>query len=673
MLPTSGKIFLLLLIGVTSYLFVQRARFLISLLKLGKEENRFDRPWSRLRYAVGQVLLQRCVLKNVTKRDRSGLGHAFIFYGFCLFVISYGFHITEGFYEKLSPALFGAGFNNLFFFLLDVAGLVVICALSWAAIRRYIIRPSRLEPIMSKGAAIILVLIFSLMVIGLSVEGFRLMAEDKPFADWAFVGVAFSKLFTQMGLKPYAETLFYFFWYLHMMIVFGFGIYILYSKHLHILAAHPNLFFHSTAPKGSLQPITDMEEAEMFGAAEITDFSWKHLLDLYACTECGHCTANCPAAISEKPLTPKDLVVDLRDHLFATGNDLLERREKEKSQEKEEGVCVITDVLPEGILWDCTNCMACMEACPVEIEHVAKIVDMRRYLVLMESSFPAEVQPAFRGMERNSNPWNLGRSTRADWAKKLDVNILSEGNSEVDILYYVGCSGSYDVRNQKVAKSMVKILKTAGINFGILGTEEGCCGDSARRIGNEYLYQMMVQENIETFNKYKFNKIVVTCAHGYNTLKKEYPEFGGKFEVVHHTEFILDLIKTGRLKLKGDFDKTVTYHDSCFLGRYNQIYEAPRQILGSIPNARLVEMDRNHKFAFCCGAGGGRMWMERVRGQRVYAIRTEQALAKNPEYIATGCPFCMTHFEDGLIFHDVEEKVKVIDIAEIVANQLTEN
>ena len=673
MLPITGKIFLLLLIGVTSYLFFQRARFLVRLLKLGKEENRFDRPWARLRYALGQVLLQRCVLKNVTKNDLSGLGHMLIFYGFCLFVLSYIFHITEGFYEKLSPALFGAGFNNFFFLLLDVAGLVVISALIWAATRRYIIRPSRLKPIMSKGAAIILLLIFSLMIIGFSVEGFRLMAEDKPFAEWAFVGVAFSKLFAQIGLKPYAGTLFYVFWYFHMMIVFGFGIYILYSKHLHILAAHPNLYFHSTAPKGSLRPITDMEEAEMFGVAEITDFSWKHLLDLYACTECGHCTANCPAAISEKPLTPKDLIVDLRDHLFATGKELLDRREREKTQEKEEGVCVITDVLPEGILWDCTNCMACMEACPVGIEHVTKIVDMRRYLVLMESSFPAEVQPAFRGMERNSNPWNLGRSTRADWAKKLDVNILSEGNGDVDILYYVGCAGSYDARNQKVAKSMVKILKAAGINFGILGTEEGCCGDSARRIGNEYLYQMMAQENIETFNKYKFNKIVVTCAHGYNTLKKEYPEFGGTFEVVHHTEFILDLIKKGKISLKGNLDRKIAYHDPCFLGRYNNIYEAPRQILESISGVRLVEMDRNRRLAFCCGAGGGRMWMERVRGQRVYAIRTEQALAKEPDQIATACPFCMTHFEDGLIFYDVVEKLKVRDIAEIVASQLVEN
>jgi len=671
MLPISGKIVLILIIVVSTYIFVQRARFLICLLKLGKKDDRFDRPWARVRYALGQVLTQRCVLKNVTRKDRSGLGHMLIFYGFCLFVISYGFHIAEGFYSRLSPALFGEGFNNLFFFLLDAAGLIVLFALGWAAVRRYVIRPARLEPIMSRGAAIIMILISSLMIIGFSVEGFRLLAEDQPFAQWAFVGTAFSRIFAQIGLKPYAGTLFSFFWFVHMVIIFGFGVYLLYSKHLHILASHFNLYFHSTAPKGTLRPITDMEEAEMFGAAEITDFSWKHLLDLYACTECGHCTANCPAAISEKPLTPKSFIVDLRDHLFTTGRELLEKQ-KAAGAEKEEGVCVITDVLPEGIVWDCTNCMACMEVCPVGVEHVAKIVDMRRYLVLMESNFPAVVQTAFRGMERNSNPWNLGRGLRGDWVKDLDVPILSEGAGEVEVLYYVGCSGSYDVRNQKVAKSMVKILKAAGINFGILGKEEGCCGDSARRIGNEYLYQMMARENVETFKKYRFGKILVTCPHGYNTLKKEYPEFGGSFEVVHHTQLIRDLIKAGRLKLKGDLDKTITYHDSCFLGRYNQIYKAPREILGSMPKVKLVEMDRNHKFSFCCGAGGGRMWMERVRGQRVYAIRTEQALAKDPEYIATACPFCMTHFEDGLIFLDVVGKVKALDIAEIVAEQLVE-
>ncbi len=667
MLPIYGKFLLLLLLAGTFYAFIRRAGYLVRVLKLGKDENRFDRPWARFRYALGRVLLQRCVLKNVTKTDRSGLGHSLIFYGFCLFVISYVFHIAEGFHPSLSPALFGPAFNNIFSFLVDIAGLMVICALVWAGLRRYIAKPSRLESTKSRDALIILLAIFLLMILHFSLEGFRVLAAGKPLAQWAFFGRAFSKLFMNMGLEGSAHTLFPVLWFSHIIVILGFGVYILYSKHLHILAAHPNLYFRSTFPKGVLQPITNMEEAETFGASKITDFSWKHLLDLYACTECGHCNANCPAAISEKPLSPKNMIAALKQNLLATAKDRFERTEGAENPGQQP---TIQEAVTEEALWDCTNCMACMEVCPVGIEHIDKIVDMRRHLVLMESKFPSEVVPAFRGMERNSNPWNMGSATRADYAKKLGVEILSEGNGDVDILYYLGCAASFDGRAQKVFAAMVKILRAAGIHFGILGTEEGCCGDSARRIGNEYLYQMMAKANIEAFKQYRFNRILVTCPHGYNTMKKEYPQFGGEFDVIHHTEFILDLIRNEKIRLNGDIGRTITYHDSCFLGRYNSIYDAPRQVLQSIPNTNLVEMDRNRRLAFCCGAGGGRMWMERVRGQRVYALRTEQALAKNPDLIATACPFCMTHFEDGLVFHDVVEKFKVRDIAELVVDHL---
>ncbi len=652
---------------VTLSLFALRAKFLISLLRLGKDEDRFDRPFSRMRYFLGHVLFQRCVSKNVTKKDWSGFGHMLIFYGFCAFAISYCFHLAEGFYAKWSPSLFGPVFNNVFFAVLDTVGLIVIAALIWAAIRRYIIKPVRLEPAGSKGAAIILLLIFSLMILGFCIEGFRLLGENKPFADWAFVGIAFSEIFTRMGLQDYSRSLFYILWYVHMILLFGFGVYLLYSKHLHILAAHFNLYFHSWDPKGSLQPIVDLEGAETFGASKITDFSWKQLLDLYACTECGQCNANCPATLSEKPLRPKEVILDLRKHLLTHGRDLLNLKEHSEEQYP----CIIEEAVPKEDLWDCTNCAACMEVCPVGVEHVQKIVDMRRYLVLMESNFPPEVIPAFKGMERNSNPWNLGRATRADWTKDLGINLISE-NGDMDLLYYVGCAGSYDAHGKKVSRAIVRILQAAGIHFGILGTEEGCCGDSARRIGNEYLYQMLAHENIETFHRYKVKKILVNCPHGYSTLKNEYPKLGGKFEVVHHTEFISDLIKKGKLHLEGELAKTITYHDSCCLGRYNGIYEPPRRIIASIPETKIVEMERNRRYAFCCGAGGGRMWMPRIRGKRVYAIRTEEALSKNPDIIATACPFCTIHFEDGLKFHDAEEKAKVLDIAELVASHLAE-
>ena len=667
MLPIAGKIILLVFIVATACAFFLRVKYLVSLLRLGKAENRFDKPLSRLMYVLGQVLLQRCVLKNVTAKDRSGLGHMMIFYGFCLFVISYTFHITEGFYDKLSPALFGGIFNNLFFLFLDVAGLVVILALIWAALRRYLSRPSRLEPIMSKGAAIVLVWIFLLMILGFSVEGFRLLTEERPFAEWAFMGSAFSGLFSSMGLESQARPLFYVFWFIHMAFIFAFGIYILYSKHLHILASHFNLFFHNRGPKGALQPITDMENADSFGASNVTEFTWKQLLDLYACTECGHCNVNCPATLSEKPLHPKDVIANLKKHLLADGKDFLVGIDEANKDD----YCVIgASIVPEDNIWDCTNCGACMEACPVGIEHVQKIADMRRYLVLMESKFPSEVRSVFKGMENNSNPWGIGKSTRGEWAEGLDIKVLSKHGGGVDILYYVGCAASFDDHGKKVARAMVKILNAAGIDFGILGHEECCCGDPARRIGNEYLYQMMVEENINVLNKYRFKRIVTACPHGFNTLKNEYPKMGGHYEVLHHSELIMELFQQGKLQIQGEMAKTITYHDSCFLGRYNANYELPRKIIDSIPKTNLVEMDRNRKFAFCCGAGGGRMWLPRVRGQRVYAMRTEQALAKNPDVIATACPFCTIHFEDGLKFHDADSRVKVVDIAELVANHL---
>jgi len=670
MLPIAGKIFLLVLIGITAYFFSLRVKYLISLLKLGKPEDRSDQPSARLKYALGQVLPQRCTLKNVTKNDAAGVGHMLLFYGFSFFLISYGFHIAEGFYERLSPALFGSVFNNIFFLVLDTAGLVVITSVIWAAIRRYVVKPERLKPSMEAG--VILVVVFCLMLLHYAVEGFRLLAEETPFADLAYVGTAFSNVFMSLGLQSNAHSLFYTFWFLHMIVILGFGIYILYSKHLHILASHPNLYYHSTAPKGSLQPIEDFEEAESFGVSKITDFSWKHLLDLYACTECGLCTANCPASTTNKPLSPRDVILHLKDNFLETGKKILDQQGTEGQEGGEgegEGAPLIGEVVTVDEIWDCTNYMACMEVCPVAIEHVDKLEDMRRYLVLMESDFPSEVQGVFRNMENNSNPWGMGMATRADWAKDLGVTILSE-DSNVDLLYYVGCAGSFDDRYKKVSTAMVKILQAAGVNFGILGTEEKCCGDSARRIGNEYLYQMMVQENIEIFKAYNVKKILTTCPHGYNTLKKEYPQFGGEFEVLHHTEFVLDLIKNGRLKLEGEVKKKIVYHDSCFLGRYNDIYEPPRKILGSMPKAELVEMERRGRTSFCCGAGGGRMWMEETRGEKINEVRTEEALSKSPDCIATACPFCMTMFEDGLKAKNAEEKVKVLDLAEFVASQL---
>lgn len=656
MLSNVGKIFFLLLIASTIFVFSKRLIFLIRLLKLGKPEDRTDRFWERLKYTLGEVIPQRCVLKHVMRGDYAGIGHMLMFYGFTLFVISYIFHIIGGFYGNI-PALFGTTFNNWFALLLNIAGLVVMAAVIWAVIRRYIIRPARLKP--SMDAAIILVLVFGLMALNFAMEGFRFLSGSGDFTEWAFVGVALSNVFASMGLQEKACTLFHVFWWIHIIVVFGFGIYILYSKHLHILASHFNLFYHSTKPKGSTQPIMDMEEAETFGISKITDFSWKHLLDLYACTECGRCTDICPASSSGKSLKPFDLIHNLREHLLASGN--------EQPGEKEGGKCsaMIGEVVTGDEIWACTNCMACMEVCPVAIEHIDKITGMRQYKVLMEADFAQELQLTYRNMENNSNPWGIGAHMRADWAKELDVKLLSE-DSDVEYLYYVGCSGSFDDRGKKTAIAFAKILKAAGISFGILGTEEGCCGDSAMRGGNEYLYQILAQMNIEVMNGYGVKKIITTCPHGYNALKKDYPNFGGNYEVYHHTEILADLITHGKIKLNKSAHGLFSYHDSCFLGRYNGIYDQPRNVLSAIPGMKLVEMERNRDKSFCCGAGGARMWMEEDIGERINDMRTDQAIEVNAEKIAVACPFCLTMIGDGIKDRDMEEKMEALDIAEIV-------
>jgi Fe-S oxidoreductase len=403
----------------------------------------------------------------------------------------------------------------------------------------------------------------------------------------------------------------------------------------------------------------DMEEAETFGISKITEFSWKHLLDLYACTECGRCTDICPASSSGKSLKPFDLIHNLREHLLASGNELLGK--------KEGGKCpaMIGEVVTEDEIWACTNCMACMEVCPVAIEHIDKITGMRQYKVLMEADFAQELQLTYRNMENNSNPWGIGAHMRADWAKELDVKLLSE-DSDVEYLYYVGCSGSFDDRGKKTAIAFAKILKAAGISFGILGTEEGCCGDSAMRGGNEYLYQILAQMNIEVMNGYGVKKIITTCPHGYNILKKDYPNFGGNYEVYHHTEILADLITHGKIKLNKPVSGLFTYHDPCFLGRYNGIYDQPRNVLSAIPGMKLVEMERNRDKSFCCGAGGARMWMKEDIGERINDMRTDQAIEVKAEKIAVACPFCLTMMSDGIKDRGMEEKMEALDIAEIV-------
>ena len=452
-------------------------------------------------------------------------------------------------------------------------------------------------------------------------------------------------------------------WWIHILLVLAFLNYLPYSKHFHILSSIPNVFLGRIEAGAILKPINfDEEGLEKFGVTDVEDFSWKTILDGYSCTECGRCTASCPANITGKVLSPKEIMMKIRERSQEKFPAMLN-----KDSAALEGIqtSFIGNYISEEALWSCTTCMACMQECPVMIEHVNPIVDMRRSMVLMESKFPEEIQVTFRNLENNFSPWAFGQSERMNWAEGLGVKTMAE-KKDVEYLYWVGCAGAFDMRYKKVSRALVNILNKAGVSFAVLGEEEKCNGDIARRLGNEYLAQMLVKENVATLNNYGVKKIITSCPHCFNTFKNEYPQFGGKFEVIHHSVFINDLIKSGKIKFDNNITGKVAFHDSCYLGRYNGIYDEPRKVLSSISGIELVETERNHDKGLCCGAGGGRMFMEENVGTKVNVERTDELLKTSADTVAAACPFCITMVSDGLKFREQEENVAVKDIAEIV-------
>lgn len=451
--------------------------------------------------------------------------------------------------------------------------------------------------------------------------------------------------------------------------------------------------------------LENIEERDDYGVSKVEQFTWKQLLDGYACTECGRCNTVCPANNTGKPLLPKEIILGVKEELFARSDEILAGNLLYSKLGKSNGTAntateevqhepMIGGIISKEALWSCTTCMACMEICPVSIEHVPKIVDMRRSLVMEESDFPQEVTSLFNNIERNGNPWEISSDKRAEWAAGLDIPLLAE-NPDADVLYWVGCMGSFDRRNQQVATSVAKILKAANVNFAILGPEESCTGDPARRIGNEYLWQMQAQQNIETLNGYGFNiaeqngsnghdghngstavaakerTIITACPHCFNTIGNEYPQLGGNYKVVHHTVFIDQLLQDEKLKLPEGFDKRkLTYHDPCYIGRYNGIYDEPRRVLTVLNSNGVTEMKRHRSKSFCCGGGGGRVWMEEKIGKRVNQTRVNEALETKAEVMAAACPFCITMFEDGVKGVEAEDKLKVEDISEIIVRAI---
>ena len=669
MTPTDGLVGHIIFIAIllaTIALVAVRTRRLVEFLQLGAPDNRFDDPLGRLKTVAINVLGQRRLLYN----PLAGTVHLLIFYGFILITLGTIQLIAGGIANGLVlPAIGG---NPVYQFILDVMCVLVLVSCLVALYRRLVARPPRLDN--TDDAFIILGLISLLMVSLLLAEAFGIRSGGSTTASSSPIGGGLAILFGGVGHTT-TSALYDVFWWMHILTVFAFAIYLPSSKHLHLVAAIPNTYFRQPAPKGALPIIANIEEAESFGVGKLEQFSWKHLLDLYSCTQCGRCDRNCPALLSDKPLSPKEVVQNLKHELFDMGDALVAAKKAgANGNALPDRTPLIGGVIADETLWSCTTCRWCVEACPVMIEHVPKIVEMRRNLVLEESRFPQEIVPVFNNLEKNANPWQLGRNTRGDWAKELGVKTMAEvakSGEQIEVLYFVGCMGSFDQRNKKVATSVSRALQAAGVPFAILGKEEVCSGDPARRIGNEYLYQMLAQENVETLNAYGVKKVLTACAHCFNTIKNEYPQFGGSYDVVHHTQFLAELVEAGRLKLSGDAasilgqnaaNNTVTYHDPCYMGRYNDVYEPPRSALKSLPLAggQLVEMERSKRQSFCCGGGGGRAFMEEAQGKRISGIRLDQARETGAATVAAGCPFCITMFEDGIKTKGLESEMQVI-------------
>jgi Fe-S oxidoreductase len=697
---------LVLLLAGAVYLSTTRYRKLYAVMQAAQRpEPRFDHIGRRLKALGVYVLAQARLLRW----PYAGVMHALIFWGFVVLLTAILQAMVEalwlGFHFDDVPASGAIAFLQDLFATLALTGVVM------ALVNRLIVRPIRFRGSHTRDAVLILVWIGTLLT-AMQLNYATRIAEGSPpeaVAEWRPVASALSRLFT--GLDPHGHTLEVlhgvFFW-AHLLLVLGFLVYLGFSKHLHIITSTPNVFFLNLNPKGDL-PTPDFEAPEIdhFGASKLEHFAWKDVLDLYTCTECGRCQTHCPAYNTGKPLSPKTLITDLRDHVYEdvaggyaasthraqqieggmwvteedghAGEGVLpghfqpswlspEQVEAAVKKAGGEGRPLIGGTILDETLWSCTTCGACMDQCPVLIEHVPKIIDMRRHLVLEESRMPKQAEQALRGIENQSNPYGLSQQTRADWAKELDVSFVKD-KPDAEYLYWVGCAASFDDRARTIGTALVKILRAAGVDFAILGTEERCTGDPARRIGNEYLFQERAKENVELLSKYGVRKVIAPCPHCFNTLSNEYPHFGGHYQVIHHSQLIRDLLESGRLKLTHPLEETVTYHDSCYLGRWNDIFAPPRDILERIPGLKLVEMARSRSEGMCCGAGGGRMWME--EGQpRVNHRRVKQAVDTEASRVATACPFCLAMFEEGISSESLGERLRVDDISVYVAAAL---
>lgn len=631
----------------------------------------FDRPLDRIKLLIDHAVLQKRTLRH----KYPGIFHAMIFWGMLTLVAATTVVALQAdFGLQIMHGRFYLYFQSCF---VDILGLIATIGLGLAAARRWGSKPEKL--IFSNEATGILVLLFVIMITGFLIEGWRIAATNDPWGSWSPVG----NLVGLMTLKAVSvetiQSMHEFTWWFHMVLVFGFLAWIPYTKMMHILTAPLNIYtgnLHSNP--GRLTPMNfddEEEEAEdaALGVNAIAAFTWKDRLQFDACTECGRCTDACPAHASGKALSPRDIILSLQDVMHGSIPISAETTQSagDSSKSRTDLIGATSHLSPE-VLWECTTCNACVEACPVSIEPMPKIVDLRRYLAMEKAEIPDTMGEALNSMESRGHPYRGTTFTRIDWAKELDVPHISE-IQDAEILLWVGCGGSLVERNQSSTRSLAQILSKAGVKFAILGRDEKCTGDPARRMGNEFLFQTLAKENIENMNKYGVKKVVTSCPHCLNTLKNEYPELGGNFEVFHHTEILKNLVDEGKISVSNQLGKKVTFHDPCYLGRHNRIFDAPRELVQIATGQKIIEMAKSREESFCCGGGGGLSFVEEEKDKRVNQRRADQILETDAEIVAVACPFCTTMLEDGINAKKGDRKIEVKEISELLWEGIKSN
>ncbi|MDP4084263.1 MAG: heterodisulfide reductase-related iron-sulfur binding cluster [Bacillota bacterium] len=683
-------ILFLIVTGYAIYLFAKLVKTRIEYIKLGKKAE-FNKT---VKERINAILIYVFGQKKLLKDKKSGTIHIMFFYGFLL--VQFG--AIDLIWKGLSPGshLPLGPLYPFFTFFQEIIVLIILVGVIWGYYRRYIEKLARLK----RGflAGLVYLFLTGLMVCTLLANGMGIIWLGSEQSWSEPVASVISLIFN--WLPPIvAGDLFFIFWWGHLLFLLAFLVYIPQGKHAHLIAGIANVWLGRTHKIGQLSTINFEDETqESFGVSRIEEFTQKQLVDLYACVECGRCTSMCPAAGTGKMLSPREMILKLRNHLTEKGAVITSRQPwlpafafentrgnqlalhgnkgNEVASALDDSVSLIGNVITEEEIWACTTCRNCEDQCPVMNEHVDKIIDLRRYLVLTEGKLDQDAQRAITNIERQGNPWGINRKERQNWRDDRDdiqvptAKELKKQGEEFDYLFFVGSMGSYDNRSQKVAQTFARVLNLAGVKFAILGNEEKNSGDTPRRIGNEFLFQELANANIDTFKKYDVKKIVTIDPHAFNTLKNEYPEFGLEAKVYHHTELLAQLIKEGKLTPKKELNEVIAFHDSCYLGRYNEVYDAPRDILKAIPGIKLVEAERNRDTAMCCGAGGGRMWMEENTGVRINVARTEQLLETNPTIIGSGCPYCLTMISDGTKAKEVDEQVQTLDVVEILEKSL---